>query len=334
MPSRYQYYSRRRGRPGRRLWFDNNVIASPAAMGSRGRMPIYTRFGGRRLGRKGPPLVAGQQPIVPWATSGRMYHSDREEHTKRTRTGTRVNPSQDQSTRQHGDLNADRDEPPAQKALTAPPIRTIQVQSIKWPTQGTAVGERLGSSINVSGFSICEQFHNTNAYAIVVHYAILQPKNAAGSLAQSLIVENFFRDNLGGAGRTRNFVSVQPDTEKPDYDFGYDCLPINVNQYHVLTHQKKVLAARSQPVNWTWDTWKFKNYFNLKGKTFTFDTSLSNQPDNPIYRVFWWQPLQRADWEADDVTGGFPNPPALLPTDLPIIERNHHSCVYFTNALG
>lgn len=326
MPSNLAYYSGRRRQPpyrygrrprGRRVFFDNNVVMSPAALGSRGRMPITTSIGNRRR------LAPTPMSLVPYhSTQGDQGHA---RSTKRSRY-SRTEPDQPQSTRQHGDLDNDRDDTDDRASLKAPPLRTLKVQALKWPVQGTDVGQRLGTTIRVSGFKVCEQFTNTQAYPIVVHYAILQQKNESGNIASavgsdSTGLTSFFRNNLGGSSRSRDFTNAVADLSIP-FEFFYDCFGINPDQYHVLTHKRMVLAAENTDVKWNWDTWKFDDYIDLKGKRFTFALATDTQPQSPIYRVFWWQPLREADW-ADPV----PNP-------LPAIQRNNHSAVYFTNAMS
>lgn len=305
MPSRYQkMYNRskafKRKGLGRRLFFDNNVVMSPAAQGRGARMPIRgsIRTGGRRLMDSDAMVIAESQ--------------DTTHGTKRERDGSYVtNRGQPTSTRQTGTVTSQDDID----------LRNLEVRTLKWPSQGSDLGNRLGTTIKVSGFKVCEQFTNTQAYPIVIHYAIIQKKNTGQ--ASLGVNSSFFRDNLGdnAEGRGRDFVDLVPLGDEP-YDFAYDCFAINPDLWNVVMHKKRVLAAENTDVNWAWDTWKFDEYVNMKGKVFSFNKATDTSPNQPLLKVFWWQPLRAQDW-ADPAPGA-----------LPTIGRQSHECMYFRNGFS
>lgn len=174
------------------------------------------------------------------------------------------------------------------------PMRQIQVKNLKWPNSGTSSGQRIGPTIKLSGFRLCEQFHNDLEYPIVIHYALLQYRAQGTDTIQT----DFFRDTTAVGDRSSNFVNAVAGGTTDDfpYEFKYDCYPINSNKFHVLMHMKRVLAAENTDIKWNWDTWKFQKWINMKGKKFTFDDDSDPNPTKSIFRVFWWQPLRIGDW--------------------------------------
>lgn len=189
-------------------------------------------------------------------------------------------------------------------------LRTLFISSLSYPASGNGVGERLGSTIKMAGLKVCEQFHNDNDFPIVIHWALLQQRRN-----KALNSENFFRDTTSAVDRSLNFSSPTAGGNSP-YSFAYDCYPINPDEFYILDHRKKVLSGENADVRWDWDTWKFEKYYKLNVK-FTFDGALDSQPQKPIIRVMWWQPLRSTDW---------PNP---QPTPLPSITRNAKAVTYF-----
>lgn len=189
------------------------------------------------------------------------------------------------------------------------PLRTFTFEPFTWPTAGAGQNQRLGATVKVSGIKICEQFNNALEYPVEVHYAIVQPRGS------STTTTNFFRATDQLLDRSKDFINMAVGVPS-SYDFSYNCLPINSDKWIVLTHQKKQLAAENTDVHWSWDTWKFEKYLNLKGQKFTFDVATDTQPAKPLYRIMWWQPLRAEDWAA---------PYAVLPS----ITRQADSTIYF-----
>lgn len=215
---------------------------------------------------------------------------------------SRMEQTENTTTRQRGDL--------VNYFPIAP--RTLSRNEISWPQQGAGVGDRLGSTIRVSGIKYCEQFYNPLDIPVVVHFAIIQPKDPISSLNT-----DFFRSTISSV---RGVPFVDAGSTNP-YEFAYDCFPINPTTHNVLLHKRKVLSSNNATANPMWDTWKFDGYINLKGMRFTFDNATDTSPSNPIYRVAWWQPLRYEDWPAD-------------PTTLGNISQMEYACVYFKNGFS
>lgn len=189
-------------------------------------------------------------------------------------------------------------------------MRSQLISLLDYPEAGSGVGQRLGSTITLAGLKVCEQFHNDQAYPIVVHWALLQQRrNKASNL------ENFFRDTTSATDRSLNFSNASAGGSQA-YSFAYDCYPINPDEFNILDHRKKVLSAENTDLHWTYDTWKFEKYYKIDTK-FTFDNSTDTQPQKPIIRVIWWQPLRSNDWVTP------------LSNPLPTITRSSKSVCYF-----
>lgn len=222
---------------------------------------------------------------------------------------SRVIRSRAQTTRQHGD----------QPSWSGVPLRNLQLEKLTWPDQGSSVGDRLGPTIRVSGFKLCEQFHNDQAYPIVVHYAVVQLKRASTSSSGS-VKTNFFRETHS-SNRSSTFVDAVA-TAPQTYEFKYDCSPINPDNLNILMHEKRVLSAENTDLQWWTDTWKFDKYIKMNGTKFTFDVATTgSEPNNPVYRVIWWQPLRHNDWVSP------------VPNPLPTISRQSHMTLYYRSSM-
>lgn len=208
---------------------------------------------------------------------------------KNSKAARRTLPGTRSTTRQHG-------EPPVNAEQV--PVRALVQKEFDWPPPGDDYGDRLGATIKLSGIRICEQFTNPNSYPIVIHYAVIQPKESNINLKQ-----DFFRDTTSGVDRSKNFTDA---SNVSPYEFSYDCYPINPDKYNILMHMKRMLASDNTEVNQRWSTWKFIKWLNFKGKRFTFDLSTDSQPRNPIYRVYWWQPMNAADWDVSEPLATIP----------------------------
>lgn len=220
----------------------------------------------------------------------------------RAKAARRSAPQSKTNTRQKGAIQSD----------VTISMRTLLAEQFQWPTQGADIGQRLGATIRLSGIKLCEQITNDLAYPVVVHYAIVQEKTE-----KTPFRSDFFRDTTSGSDRSKDFENASPGSASQPYDFSYDCFPMNPDRFYILMHYKKVLAAENPDTQWRWDTWKFEKYLNFKGKKFTFDTSADVQPQKPLYKVIWWQPLRQQDWATP------------IPAQLPILKRQTTSIMYF-----
>lgn len=296
MASRYQYYSRRRGfRP-------------------RGRRAALVRVGDVNM-----PMALGR------AYTGRRLVSTRSKFIrkgfKRAKAAIRSAPSRPQSTRQFGQITQGTTGTTVQQ-------RTLFTDPIPFPPQDGNVAGRLGSTIRVSGIKVCERFINTNSFPIVLHYALVQPRCIDGAFDFN---EGFFRSTIRAniaeeTARNENFVNAFPNAE---YEFLYDCFPINPDKFWIITHQKKMLAPRDPLTSETAEQinmvprrymWNIDRYYPMKGKRMTFEDKDDILPQYPIYRIFWWQVAEPGDWGVAPETGE--------------ITRLKKSVVYFKNGLN
>lgn len=253
----------------------------------------------------------------------------------RTKTVARRSaPGARQSTRQFGQTST---------ATQNIQQRVLTVNAVSFPSQGADVGLRLGTTIRVSGVKICETIRNNAKFPILLHYAIIQPKNR-GVTDTNLVRAGFFRNtnvlpdaDPPGNSRATTFTDAQNGDETNNaYDYSYSCNNINPDAFHVLTHKRVVLSpaivaddlpgeAGGEHINQQANRYIFQHdkYYNLKGKRMTFTNQGDNQPEHPILRVIWWQALSGEDWDptnsnnADDV-----------------IQRDSRSVVFFRNGLN
>lgn len=187
--------------------------------------------------------------------------------------------------------------------LTAPAetvilvTRELRAHTFQWPEQGIGDTQRLGNAIRLSGLKINWQFKNNNSYPIVVHFAVVQPKDHIHDAAYDLNAE-FFRDHtMTDEDNTMDFVNntgTGGETWKPEYND----YPLNRTKFNIITHKKRIL----QDYNWeSWkSTWIIKKFIPFKGKRFTFHDPTSDQPHDPIYVMWWWQCLLSNDWNRLD----------------------------------
>jgi len=209
---------------------------------------------------------------------------------------------------------------PARKKATDPAelstaysMSNLQVITYPWPAfdNGTLSSDNLISrnrnTLKISGIKICQRFSynqpqtsETYCGPILVRWYLVQAKNAGAPTNANLSLgPNFFRTNNDGQNRNRNF---NPGTGgiAESYDFAKICAPVNPDEsFRIITKREFMLQGRTAtsdqrtvPYMYTLKEW-FPN-----GKKYTFDQVSSGSPNQEIYTVFWYYPVDEQQYDA------------------------------------
>ena len=255
---------------------------------------------------------------------------------RRHKLASRTAPGSRQSTRQYGDYSEGDAVPVLQ--------RTLNIDKVEFPPQGTNVGFRLGTTIRCSGIKFCERFINRGDKPVMLHYCILQPKAPENDPDNFDWNTEFFRSTIPATDvtqttRTENFVNASDVNN--EYEYFYDCWPINPDKFNIITHKRIKLNPRDlledaagadtsqiRPRNVQDYMWSWEHYYSMKGKRLTFNDGADTVPNQPIVRVFWHQAMDSDEY----------NPQDPIPGTNPAIKNNlhrlHNSVVYFKNRLN
>lgn len=229
----------------------------------------------------------------------RAYRGSRRAKLSRRITGAR------QSTRQHSTFSYN------------PGVaqQTLYFRTLTFPDQSLDANGRVGPTIKLSGFKLCDEFTNNNGYPIEMHYAVLQLKDNDGSTAISLseVKDKFFRETASTTKRAIDFVDASLDNT---WKMSMKCNPINPDKFNIITHQRRIMdsmtpnggaAGSSNPRRSTREAkfyWKNHKWYPLDKKA-TFNESTSTIPNRPFLVVYWWTTVNRNDfnttlWSVDD----------------------------------
>lgn len=257
---------------------------------------------------------------------------------RKHKLASRTAPGAKQSTRQFGEYG--------EGGAVAVQQRTLNVDAIAFPPQGTSVGYRLGTTIRCSGIKICERFINRGQYPVMLHYCLIQPKAPVDDVQGFDWKSEFFRSTIPATDatattRTENFVDASESPPANQFEYFYDCWPINPDKFNIITHIRKKLSPRDllgdtagadtsqiRPRRVGDYMWNFERYYSMKGKRLTFNDGADTVPNQPICRVFWHQALDSDEW----------NPQQPVPGENPAIKnllhRHNNTVVYFKNGLN
>lgn len=205
--------------------------------------------------------------------------------------------------------------------------RQLYVDAIPFPPQGADVGLRLGSTIKVSGFHLCETFKNPNRYPVLLHYAILQAKSPGLTEADDIRTDFFRNTDIGSGSNSRTKPFLDAVVPNP-FDYGYNKDGINPDAFHILCHKKVILGGDNVHFGTTdvnedsqRSHWRMDQYFNMKGKKLTFKDNTDIYSEHPILRVVWFQAVSGPDFSVNQGVNHY-------------LGRNKRHTVYFKNGLN
>lgn len=205
--------------------------------------------------------------------------------------------------------------------------QTLYFRTIQFPAQNTDVNGRIGGSIRLSGFKLCDEFTNNTGYPIEMHYAVLQLKENAGATTVSVteVKDKFFRDASLANARAIDFVDAGTDNT---WKMSMKCNNINPDKFNIITHQRKIMdsmtpnggpVGTSNPRRTVKDAqfhWKNHKWYPIK-KNVTFQGSTPIIPNRPYIVVYWWTTVNRSDYN----TLGLDND----------VTHEHKDKIYFRN---
>lgn len=184
--------------------------------------------------------------------------------------------------------------------------RQLAFEAIEWASRTGELGEREGSTVFLKGIRICEQYEWTGTEArdaIEMHFALVQLRCLEDDPVTKF-APKFFRDNSSKGDKSFPFTNASGATT---WDFRYNCLGINPDQFQIITHRKKTLfRATTDRGRWIW---KINKYFKIK-KCLHFDDDSDILPNKPFYVVFWWNYAAQTNNNARD------------PLTAPVVRRS------------
>lgn len=241
----------------------------------------------------------------------RSFRRSRKAKLNRRVTGAR------QTTRQHGSFS---NNPTVAQ-------QTLYFRTILFPDQSLDANGRIGPTINLRGFKLCDEFTNNNGYPIEMHYAVLQLKENADFSAIGIadIRDKFFRNTESTTGRASEFIEAALDNT---WKMSMKCNPINPDKFNIITHQRRLLdsmtpnggaAGTSNPRRGVHEAkyhWKNHRWFPIN-KQVTFESSTNQVPQRPYVVVYWWTTVNRSDYNTVSIDQN--------------VAHEHKDKVYFRN---
>lgn len=182
------------------------------------------------------------------------------------------------------------------------PMRALNFDVIRFPASNSQanVNARENNIMHLSGIKVCHQFNSrftTGFDNVEMHWALCQQKQE-GVLDQAYIRSEFFKDNSiqGAADQVRSFIDAAAGT---NYDFRYQCLPINTGRFNVLTHKRRIICPNNSNTQATGrNVWKINKYFKIN-KKIAFNDMADEVGKCPWFVVYWYQSQTPEGWPAD-----------------------------------
>jgi len=140
---------------------------------------------------------------------------------------------------------------------------------------GDNINNRARDIVNVRGMKMCVEMENLGSKSLWVHTALIVPKNRTSTFGSA----DFFRSEGLNDRRSNDF-----DTSLDSMQMR--CLPINTDEWHVISHKRKFLPGssssdKSGSTNAAVDTYHPIN------RQFRFDGPGAGACNTPIYFVYW-----------------------------------------------
>lgn len=168
-------------------------------------------------------------------------------------------------------------------------VKTLDSTVIQFPARNGAEHDRLRESIFLNGIKICLNFKNDATYPVVVHIVVCRQRTRSSSQVDS--ATSMFRNYTNNDSYDTGFINDLADNT---YNHQYECLGLNKEKMHILTHSRLTLQPDTSS-NGGRHIKEWRRYFKIK-KRITFDTSSDTTPQFPFYLMMWYQPKHSGDY--------------------------------------
>lgn len=166
-------------------------------------------------------------------------------------------------------------------------------------------GHRTGANIMVKGVRYYQELYANTDKPVVFNFALLQTK-VPTIVTPGNVRTEFFADYADPINRYSDFVD--DSTGSLGYRIDYKMYGLNSGKFNILTHKRYILdpkeidgqngttgvtrtqSSKGGRIHKTINTWMPLN------KTFAFDDPMDNFPQNELFAVFWWTPLNGLDY--------------------------------------
>lgn len=172
------------------------------------------------------------------------------------------------------------------------------------PTDAKSEWRRDNNKTWFSGVKICRAFRNRSAsYPIVVHWALLQAKDAASftnrNNSSNGIMNRFFRTFQSSNDQSASFENTIAAAD--DWDSLMMCHRINPEAgWKPLVHKSFTLMNNVNDQR-SMSHRKIEQYFKIN-KHMTFNDNTATVPTTPIVEVMWATTKSPQEWPADPTT--------------------------------